>query len=43
MTTKAEIDEFLSHKKLAIAGVSRNGRGFGNGALKEMVGARLRA
>jgi predicted CoA-binding protein len=36
MTTQSAINDFLSQKKLAIAGVSRNGRGFGNSVLKDL-------
>jgi uncharacterized protein len=35
MTTKHEIDEFLAQKTLAIVGVSRSGRKFGNAILKD--------
>ncbi len=43
MTSKALIDEFVSQKSLALAGVSRNGRGFGNSVRKELgrLGYRL--
>jgi len=33
MTTKKQIDDFLSHRTLALAGVSHNGKKFGNTAL----------
>lgn len=36
MTTRADIDGFLGEKTLAIAGVSRGGKKFGNTILKEM-------
>lgn len=36
MTSKAVVDEFVSQKKLAIVGVSRSGKKFGNHAYKEM-------
>ncbi len=36
MTTKAGIDQFLSQKKLAVVGASRNGKKFGNYAGKEL-------
>ena len=43
MTTKREIDEFLAQKTLAIVGVSRGGKKFGNMVLKDLsrVGYRL--
>jgi hypothetical protein len=37
MTTKREIDEFLAQKTLAIVGVSRNGKKFGNAILKDLT------
>ena len=37
MTTKREIDEFLAQKTLAIAGVSRGGKKFGNTILKDLT------
>jgi predicted CoA-binding protein len=37
MVNRPVIDEFLSQKSLAIAGVSRDGGGFGNVALKELA------
>lgn len=37
MVTRAAIDDFLGHKRLALVGVSRNGGGFGNMARKELV------
>jgi hypothetical protein len=37
MTTKREIDEFLAEKTLAIAGVSRTGKKFGNTILKDLT------
>lgn len=36
MTTRSAVREFLAQKKLAIAGVSRSGKGFGNVVLKEL-------
>ena len=36
MTTKHEIDEFLEQKTLAIVGVSRTGKKFGNAILKDL-------
>ena len=43
MTTKHEIDEFLAQKTLAIVGVSRSGKKFGNMILKDLtrIGYRL--
>jgi len=38
MTTQALIDGFLAEKTLAIAGVSRNGKGFGNAVLRDLTG-----
>lgn len=37
MATKREIDEFLAQKTLAIAGVSRAGRKFGNIVLRDLT------
>jgi hypothetical protein len=37
MTTKREIDEFLSQKTLAIVGVSRGGKKFGNTILRDLT------
>jgi hypothetical protein len=37
MTTKREIDEFLAQKTLAIVGVSRSGKKFGNAILKDLT------
>ena len=37
MTTQASIERFLAEKTLAIAGVSRSGKGFGNYALKDLT------
>jgi len=37
MTTKREIDEFLAQKTLAIAGVSRTGKKFGNAILRDLT------
>jgi len=36
MTTKAAVNEFIAQKKIAVVGVSRGGKGFGNIALKEL-------
>ncbi len=36
MTTRADIDGFIAEKTLAIAGVSRGGKKFGNTILKEL-------
>ncbi len=36
MTSKAAIDEFMSQPVLAVAGVSRDSRKFGNAAYKEL-------
>jgi hypothetical protein len=37
MTTQASVEGFLAEKTLAIAGVSRSGKGFGNSALKDLT------
>lgn len=37
MTSRAEIDDFLSQPALALAGASRSGRKFGNAVLKELT------
>jgi predicted CoA-binding protein len=37
MTTKREIDEFLAQKTLAIVGVSRGGKKFGNAILRDLT------
>jgi len=37
MATKHEIDEFLAQKTLAIVGVSRGGKKFGNAILKDLT------
>jgi hypothetical protein len=37
MTTKREVDEFLAQKTLAIVGVSRSGKKFGNAILKDLT------
>ena len=37
MATKHEIDEFLAQKTLAIVGVSRSGKKFGNAILKDLT------
>jgi len=36
MTTRAAIDEFLAHKTIALVGVSRSGKKFGNAVRKEL-------
>lgn len=36
MTTRAAIDDFLKQKNIAIIGVSRGGKKFGNACLKEL-------
>jgi predicted CoA-binding protein len=36
VTTKAEIDDFLSQRTLAVVGVSRSGKKFGNIATREL-------
>jgi len=38
MTTQASVERFLAEQTLAIAGVSRSGRGFGNAVLKDLTG-----
>jgi predicted CoA-binding protein len=38
MTSRASVDAFLAQETLAIAGVSRSGRGFGNAVLKDLTG-----
>jgi predicted CoA-binding protein len=38
MTTQASVEGFLAEKTLAIAGVKRNGSGFGNSVLKDLTG-----
>lgn len=38
MTSKAAIEAFLAQDTLALAGVSRSGRGFGNAVLKDLSG-----
>jgi hypothetical protein len=37
MTSRAAVDDFLAQKDLAIAGVSRSRRKFGNAALRELT------
>jgi hypothetical protein len=37
MTTKRDIDDFLAQKTLAIVGVSRSGKKFGNTILKDLT------
>jgi len=36
MTTRAAIDDFISQKTLAVVGVSRSGKKFGNAASREL-------
>lgn len=36
MTTRAAIDDFLKQKTLAIIGISRGGKKFGNACYKEL-------
>ncbi len=36
MATQKAIEDFLSSKKLAVVGVSRNGKKFGNSAMQEL-------
>ena len=36
MTSKAAVDDFLAQRTLAVVGVSREGKGFGNMAHKEL-------
>ena len=38
MTSQASVEGFLAQKTLAIAGVSRSGKGFGNAVLKDLSG-----
>ena len=38
MTTQASVEGFLAEKTLAIAGVKRNGTGFGNIVVKDLTG-----
>ena len=38
MTTQASVEGFLAEKTLAIAGVKRNGTGFGNVVVKDLTG-----
>src|SRR6266542_3101013 len=38
MATRAAVDAFLAEHKLAVVGVSRSGRGFGNMAVRELRG-----
>jgi predicted CoA-binding protein len=37
MATKAQIDDFVKQKKLAMVGVSRNGKKFSNYAFRELI------
>jgi len=37
MTSRAAVDQFLSEKRLALAGASRNGKKFGNAVVKELT------
>jgi hypothetical protein len=36
MTSKRAVDEFIAQESLAVVGVSRSGRGFGNAAVREL-------
>ncbi len=36
MTSKARVNEFLAQKTIAVVGVSRSGKGFGNSAAAEL-------
>ena len=36
MNTRSAIDDFLNHRTLAVVGVSRSGKKFGNGASREL-------
>jgi hypothetical protein len=36
MTSRAAVDEFVAQRKLAVVGVSRSGRKFGNWAFREL-------
>lgn len=38
MTSKQAVDDFLTQHTLALAGVSRSGKGFGNTVLKDLTG-----
>ena len=38
MVSRGTIDDFLAQRSLALAGVSRDGTGFGNNVLKELNG-----
>jgi predicted CoA-binding protein len=38
MTTQASVEGFLAEQTLAIAGVSRSGKGFGNAVFKDLAG-----
>ena len=38
MASQASVDDFLAQRTLAIAGVSRSGKGFGNVVLKRDTG-----
>ena len=42
MVTRQEIDEFLAERSLALVGVSRSGKGFGNAVLKDLTKAGYR-
>jgi uncharacterized protein len=42
MATKQEIDDFMAQKSLALVGVSRGGRKFGNAILKDLTKAGYR-
>jgi uncharacterized protein len=36
MTSRRVVDEFIAQESLAVVGVSRSGKGFGNAALREL-------
>lgn len=38
MTTRTSVDEFLAQETLALAGLSRSGKGFGNAVLRDLSG-----
>lgn len=42
MVTKRDIDEFLAERSLALVGVSRSGKGFGNAVLRDLSKAGYR-
>ncbi len=37
MTSRAEVDDFLAQRTLAVVGASRSGRKFGNAVVRELV------